>query len=217
MSVISNFFLQLPLTLSEFLYILWYYPDLLPAYWRLEEFSLFFSPYRWGPLPPELNRLKRSLTYGEINLVTAGGIIQDLMPKGGGAVLDLGAGRGRLVLLAGAMGFRAVGIELFPLHLQAFQYAGASLPADIRERVKTIEGNFLEIQWPRSDLIWAVGTCWNSEIRRQLAERFASLPPEVKIVSVSSPFYHPKLKLLRTQWGWTSWGKDRFFIQCSSP
>ncbi len=194
------------------------YPELLRAYWRSEEFFLFKSPYRLlNRVPPEFKERELELTYGEIDLFTVEKILKNLELGRGATLLDLGCGRGKILLLSTALGFRAFGIELVPDLIDAARYSIQGLPEEWQRRVSVLSGDFLELEWPESiDVIWAVGTCWGDAVRASLAEKFSSLEREVIIVSVSRPFLHPKLKLLREVPGWTSWGRERFFIQTNS-
>lgn len=191
--------------------MLWRYPILIPVMWRLWEWSLFNSPYRASKRHPQLatDAHQHTLTYGEIALPTVDKIFDTLKLRACDKLLDLGSGRGRVVLLAAAKGYVAHGIEILPGLVETANYAAAG---DL-SLASFVEGDFLNSTWPEVAVIWAVGTCWDQDTRQQLIQKLIKLAEHTLIISVSLPFLHANLPVQCMIRGWTNWGRDRFYIQ----
>jgi SAM-dependent methyltransferase len=209
---LTQFSLSLTLPLYEFLYLLWRRPEILPALARLWLFSLGRNPYTAeASLSPNYRQQhgSDSFVYGEILLPTADRIFDHLKLTEKDRFLDLGCGRGKLVLLAAARGIPARGIELVPLHLRCAEYAARPLC----EKASFLQADMLEADVSDATLLWASGTCWTESLRQALAQRLAQLPEGTRILSVSSPLPHPNLPTQERFAGWTTWGRDLFFLQ----
>lgn len=188
-------------------YILWKRPALLPHLWKLWEWSWFHSPYRNNPasgFPPTFD-----LTYGEIALPTLDKIFDQLQLSDRDSLVDLGSGRGRAVLLAAIRGIPAHGIECVSNLVDMARYAATP---DL-SLAQFIEGNFLTITLPKASIILAVGTCWSHDTRSRILPILLQLPPHTWVVSLSRPFQHPQIPVRQIIPGWTSWGRDHYYLQ----
>lgn len=194
--------------LWEWSFVLWKRPALLPALWRTWEWSLFHSPYNRKDIPPS-----EELTYGELALPTVDVVLTQLEADENDCIVDLGSGRGRVVLLAACRGIPSHGIELLDRLVKAANYAqGSDLPL-----ARFTCDSFLEADLRHATVLWAVGTCWGPTTRTKLLERILHLSPGTRIVSVTRPFRHPRLPIQTVIRGWTSWGRDRYYIQHLKP
>ncbi|MCK6512625.1 class I SAM-dependent methyltransferase [Myxococcota bacterium] len=207
---------SLTFPLYEWLYLLWSCPEMLPSLWRILSFSWGRDPYTAiTRMPHDLreHRHPDDLVYGEIILPTFDRILRSLQLGATDRFVDLGCGRGRLVMMAAARGIRAHGIELVPLHLRCAKYAASPyLPLASFE-----QADILQADLSQATVFWASGTCWSDPLREQIAARIAQLLPNTRVISVSSPLPHPQLETLCTFYGWTTWGRDAFFLQRVLP
>ncbi len=198
---------MLGFALWEWSYVLWNRPALLPALWRSWEWSLFHSPYsRRRPSSGEF-------TYGEIALPTVDKILTLLNANTNDCMVDLGSGRGRVVLLAACRGIPAEGIELLNNLVKGAQYAqGNDFPL-----ARFHENNFLDADLQHATILWVAGTCWTSETHARILEKILALPPGTRVISITRPLQHPRLPVQTVVQGWTSWGRDSYHIQWLKP
>lgn len=191
----------------EFGYVLWKRPTLLPHLWRLWEWSWFYSPYRAAHATTLSSEY--DLTYGELAIPTVDRILDQLNLSSHDHLVDLGSGRGRVVLLAAVRGIHALGIECVPALIQAARYgAGPDLPL-----AQFSQDNFLHVSLQDATVIWAVGTCWSETTRQQLLQKLLQLSANTWIISLTRPFEHPRLPTRHIVRGWTTWGRDRYYLQ----
>ncbi len=214
--LLSRLTFSLTFPTYEVLYLLWHCPEMLPSLWRVWSFSWGRDPYTAiTRMPPELRDRQHpdDLVYGEIILPTFDQIVRTLRLGSEDCLVDLGCGRGRLVMMAAARGIRAHGIELVPLHLRCAKYAATRyLPLASFE-----QADILQADLSQATVFWASGTCWSEPLRESIASRIAQLRPNTRVISVSSPLPHPQLETLQRFYGWTTWGRDAFFLQRVLP
>ncbi len=204
--------IQILIFLYEFFFLLLFCQELLPSMYRLWERSLLLSPYRAfyaDKSKKKIDKHELELTYGEILLPTIDKILRSLQLKSDDLLIDLGSGRGRVVLLAAARGIPAQGIEILPSLVQTARYAAAHhLPL-----ASFVEMDILEADLSKGTVFWLSGTCLQPQTREKIAEKIAALATGTRLVSVSLPLNHPRLVVDVVYHGWTSWGRSPFFIQ----
>ncbi|MCB9644528.1 MAG: hypothetical protein H6728_15755 [Myxococcales bacterium] len=202
---------SLTFPIYEVAYLLWRCPEMLPPLWRIWSFSWGRNPYTAKARMPKTLREGRhpnDLVYGEVTIPAAYRVLQALRLGPNDLLIDLGCGRGHLVMLAAARGIPAHGIELVPLHLRCAKHAAAYLPLATFE-----QADILEADLSKATVFWATGTCWSEELRRKTAQRIVDCGLGLRVVSLSSPLPHPQLQTVQVLYGWTTWGRDAFFIQ----
>jgi len=203
---------HLSLFTYELLFLLVQCPELLPAHFRLWELSIRHSPYRAYQKHTTLQTQsigEKDLTYGEISLPSIDRALQCVQATPSDQLFDLGSGRGRVVLLAAARKIPSLGVEYLPSLVQAAEYAkGQGLKCATFK-----QADMLTIDLEPATILWLAGTCWQEHTRVQLAEQIAQLSSRPWILSVSAPMPHPSLILQKQIPIWTTWGKDKLFIQ----
>lgn len=194
--------------LYEWLYVLLFCPNLLPAMWRWMEWSAFRSPYTAAERhQPDAGKYSNEeLTYGEITLSTIDHILRHLGAGPKDQLFDLGSGRGRIVALAAARGIPSTGIEWLPGLLELATYATKD-----QTHAHFQQGDFLQADLSDATIIWVVGTCWSEGTLEALAQHLHTLPNRPTLISVSGPI--PSIPIEEMLIDWTSWGRDRFYIQ----
>jgi SAM-dependent methyltransferase len=205
-------------TIFEWSYVLIAHPSLLPSMWRIFEWSAFRSPYRAAHRNKLLRQPSdththtdhlslRELTYGEIALTTIDRILDHIDTTPGDHIFDLGSGRGRVVMVAADRGIRSTGVEILPELIQLSRYAVSSL----NPKADFVTADFLHTDLTQATIIWMAGTCWSQQTLHDLANKIESLPQRPLIISVSAPL--PHTPIIEQIQGWTSWGRERFYLQ----
>ncbi len=192
--------------------VLWVRPRLLRAYFALWLQELFRSPYRWPRSFEAVRRIKasgqsrRELLYGEAPAFTAAWLLWREGLRSGGALLDIGAGRGRPLLGAALLGARARGLELLEEHVRVaapiLRRAGVSL--------ETADALVAELGAPTHVLLNWCG--FGEGTRARLADRLALLPAGTKVLAVTVPLDEARFSLLRRRRALFTWGTEPVFV-----
>ena len=197
--------------LYEFVFVLWSCPELIPPMYRLWEHSLRISPYTlFEQEPPTTPSPEVEMTYGEILLPTVDKLFHKLALGPDDHIIDLGAGRGRIVMLAAARGIPATGVELLQTLVDIATHATKGyLPL-----AQFKQGDICDADLSEASLIWFSGTCFLKETRATIAQRVVSQCKEgTHLISSSLPLDHPQLPVIEVYKGWTSWGRSPLYIQ----
>lgn len=152
--------------------------------------SLWRAERSLPPYEPSFEAVRRtrggglsvaSLVWGETPLATA---VESLERAGVGpssTVLDLGAGRGMVLLAARMLGARARGIEIDPRRAdparQILQDAGADL----------VVGDVREAPLDEATHVWLSWTCMDAALRRTIDEKLAALRSGTRVVALTWP------------------------------
>lgn len=100
-------------------------------------------------------------------------------------VFELGCGRGRATFwLRTCLRCSVVGVELVPAFVELDEATRVRAGLD---RIEFREEDFLETDLDGATFIYLSGTCLSDDVIRQLAMRFATLPPGTRILTISYP------------------------------
>lgn len=129
--------------------------------------------------------------YGELSEASALSLLRWLAPGEDDVLYDLGAGTGKLVLLAACatrVG-RAVGVELSRHHhgvaRRVFEalLARAGNAAELRARASFVRADLRDVDVSDATIIYACSTCFPDEVRAALAEKALAAPRLRALVS----------------------------------
>lgn len=148
-----------------------------------------------------------ALTWGETPFSTARDVLRDAGVGPDSTVVDLGAGRGMVLLAARALGACARGVELDSARVWPVRDALARAGVDLAV------GDAREADIRAATHIWLSWTCMPSALRAALVERLDALAVGARVVSLTwSPVAHAgdgsaPLALVRETrrlfpWGW---------------
>ena len=209
---LQNFFYLLFLNLID-LFFYWRFQGL----WKLKLglFQLYFFSPVFSLIKKESQGFlipQEELTYGEAPFFTLKQIFQSVGLTAQDHLLDLGSGRGVVVLFANLfLGAKASGIEILPgLVLRSRQLAKF---LKVEEKVDFIQADLREAVFPQSTVIFIAGTSFTPETIKILEAKLVNLPPGTRIVSLSFPLQNKNLTLLKKERLYFSWGKGTLFYQ----
>lgn len=194
------------------LLVLCFRPGLLLAWWRLWVRAILHTPYRW-PRSFEARRLVQGtqqsleeLLYGELPVSTALWLLWRAGLRRGGALLDLGAGRGRPLLAARWLGASARGVELLPTHVALAQPVLAPTGATLEQG----DLRTASLGAPTHVLLNWCGL--RPGTRETVVEHLRALPQGTRILAVGVPMEAEGFVLLRKTRALFSWGVARVFV-----
>ena len=124
-------------------------------------------------------------SYGETPLRTLAEMTERCGLGATDCIFELGCGRGRGCLWWRAMlGCRVVGVEIVP------EFVNTAIEVIEKlewEQIEFRKEDFRETDLAEATFVYLTGTCFDDEALRELGERFRSLPPRSRVLSVSSP------------------------------
>ncbi|WP_225409565.1 class I SAM-dependent methyltransferase [Stigmatella hybrida] len=192
-------------------------PRLLRPYgslWR-EEFR--HTPYRARRTFEVIRALKasgqrfRELIYGETPLLTAILAFRRAGVGRGSRLVDLGAGRGRVLLAARWLGAEARGIELIADHVTRVEAPLARVGA----RLQVGDATQADLEDPTH-----VFTNWlalEPETKARLIERFRTCRPGTRFITVTRPIEAPDFVRHSRRWMLFTWGIESVWIHEYQP
>lgn len=194
------------------LLVLWFRPRLLLAWWRLWVRAVLHTPYRW-PRSFEARRVVQGanqtleeLLYGELPVATALWLLWRSGLRRGGALLDLGAGRGRPLLAARWLGASARGVELLPAHVAL----AAPVLAPVGVWLEEGDLRTVALGTPTHVLLNWCGL--RPTTRRTVVEHLRQLPEGTRILAVGVPLEGDGFEALRTHRALFTWGVARVYV-----
>lgn len=132
--------------------------------------------------------------YGETPTVTLGRILELAELSTGSTVVDLGAGRGLVVMAAACLGYRARGLELVSEYVERSRLVARRMGLE----VDLCEGDFLTQEWPEGDLYLLNSTAFPEAVRSRLRERLSALSPRSLVVTYDWEIQGTEFELLQT-------------------
>jgi SAM-dependent methyltransferase len=198
------------LRLCDFVLLLWR-PRLLRASLAALLTSFQKTPWANGSFDKIHDARKRQkslveLTYGETPTCTAVRVLRRAGVRQGSTLLDLGCGRGRVLLAARYLGADAVGVELLEAHVDAVGEILARVGAEVRL------GDAEQTSLAGITHVFLAWTCFSAETRRRIEARLEGLEAGARVVTLnlamSSPSFAPVLQTKAL----CSWGRVPVFV-----
>lgn len=184
-------------------------PRLLPVYGALWWAELFRSPYHWPRSFEAVRQVKesgqslRELMYGEAPVFSAVWLMWRAGVRRGARVLDLGAGRGRVLIAARWLGAHARGIELRPEHVRPVQ------PALARAGATLEVGDAMKAEWGEPTHVFLNWLAFADATRSQLVARLGALPSCPRVIAVGPEVTGGSFTRQSRHWVLMTWGPER--------
>lgn len=157
------------------------------------------------PISPEdertVERTRSSATYGELMPTATVRLLEQLALTHRDVFYDLGAGVGKVVLLAAITTpvARAVGIELAPQRVVQGKLAlAAAKPLPGARRAELIEADMLRCALDDATVVYTCSTAFSCAFMRRLLRRLLQLPKLRMIASLQDFDEHRSLELIAT-------------------
>ena len=215
--LLEQFAQTLATFVTEVLFVLFRCPAMFPIHARLWEKSLQASPYllsrqAQSQTEPSSNRM-HEWTYGEVLLPSIWKGLSWIPWTEDDRLIDLGSGRGRVVFMGASIGLRSHGVDLLLPLIERGQQIATEL-----EPLATFEHeDLLKADWSKGTIFWLTGTCLHAETRQAILEKLLNLGRPFWLLSVTRPLASPLLLLVREEPIWTTWGRDRLYLQRFVP
>lgn len=147
------------------------------------------------------------LTYGEAFVVVARAILRAHGVGPDSVVVDLGCGRGAVLVAARSLGATARGVDTVATHVHiagpALRAAGASVDVD-DARSASLAG---------STHIWLAWATWSARTRTAVTERLRALPPGAIVVTVVHGIDDAAFEVVARERAPFSWGIADVVVQ----
>jgi SAM-dependent methyltransferase len=202
--------------ITDLLLLLWC-PRLLPSYLSIWWAEILHTPYRARRTFEVVRALKstgqrfRELIYGETPLMSALYLFKRAGLGRGSRLVDLGAGRGRVLIAASWLGAEARGIELIADHVtrvaKRLQAAGITLTVGDMTREELGDATHLFTNW----------LALTPETKARLIERFRTCRPGTRILTVTRPIEAEDFVRLSRHWVLFTWGVEVVWIHEYRP
>lgn len=181
-------------------------PRLLRAYLRTWRAAFERTPWEDGSFDQLHDARRRhksriELTYGETPVVSAVRALRAAGVGPGSRVLDLGCGRGRVLLAARYLGAEAIGVELVASHVALTGPLLAAVGAEVRQ------GDAEEPPLEGVTHVFAAWTCFSAETRARIERALEGAPAGLRVIALNHPMRSERFALLRRLTLMCSWGR----------
>jgi hypothetical protein len=202
--------------LTDVLLLLWR-PRLLRPYLAIWWAEIRHTPYKARRSFEVVRALKtsgqrfRELIYGETPLSTALTVFRRAGVGRGSRLVDLGAGRGRVLIAARWLGAEARGVELIADHVtrveKSLQRAGITLTV----------GDMLQEELGDATHLFTNWLALSPETKARLIERLRTCKPGTRIITVTRPIEAKDFVPLSRHWRLFTWGIEVVWIHEYRP
>ncbi len=143
------------------------------------------------------------LVYGEVFVSSARRLLRRLGVGAGSVVVDLGCGRGAVVVAAHSLGAAARGRDVYAAHVDVIASAAAAVGidvdvADARAVDAAVVGD--------ADVVWLSWITWADESRRAVSARLSAMKPGAVVVGVGHGVVGDDFDVVARQQVWCTWG-----------
>ena len=186
-------------------------PRLLRAYLGLQRAQWQKTPYASRTFADRHDarahhKSQTEITYGETPIVTAMYLLWRAGCNRTSSVLDLGAGRGRVLLAARYLRASCKGVELLASHVSQVQSTLASIQAALEH------GDAANTDMRGATHIFLAWTCFSERTRRDLSQRLLSLPDGTRVIALNWSVEQPGFRIVARGQVLCSWGVTPYFI-----
>jgi hypothetical protein len=186
-------------------------PRLLLPYLRICWFGFHRSPYTVKSFERVLSARRHDLslaelTYGYTPLATALWLMWQAQVNRSSYLVDVGSGRGRVLIAARFCGARSMGVELDNNHHHFAKRALQGLDVELRhEDAKTTDLR-------SATHVYLAWTTWSLQTRQQIKTKLMQMPVGAKVISVTWPLVIDGFVARRQSTYLFSWGFSPIWI-----
>lgn len=183
-------------------------------WWKLH-FDLWRAYRDWRPSEVlsqlDETEMLESLTYGEAPASSskkALAFCHEFFPDAH-TLTDLGAGRGVFAMTAALHGWDVIAVE----YLQDFIRRSEPLARFFDRPLEWVQGNFLELPLPSTDIIHTSATAYPEDVKAQLADKFRREGIEGQgLLTQDWILEGERFEVLESRWLPVSWGRALFTL-----
>jgi hypothetical protein len=144
------------------------------------------------------------LVYGEAFVVAARALLASLGVGPGSVVVDLGCGRGGVLVAAASLGAVARGVEVLPAHFDAIAAAADTAGVTIeRSDARTVAEHLLT----DADVVWLSWVTWSTATRAAVTARLRLLRPGALVVGITHGVEDDAFEVVSRRRLWCTWGR----------
>jgi SAM-dependent methyltransferase len=186
-------------------------PGLLRAYLATWRTSIERTPYADGAFDKlhDARKHKKSileLTYGETPVVGAVRLLKAAGARPGQKLVDLGCGRGRLLIAARYLKMEARGVELVQSHVDEtaplLEKVGASVEYGDAESADFADADWVYLAW----------TCFSAGTRERVGARLGQLKAGARVITLDLPLDAAGFEPVLERRLFCSWGRVPVYV-----
>jgi SAM-dependent methyltransferase len=186
-------------------------PSLLGAYARVWRGTAAESPYPMHTFEKVQAAKRRGvsvreLVYGETAVFTAVRAFRRAGVTKGSVVVDVGAGRGRALLAARALGAEARGADLLESHVTHAQRALAGTGVTVEH------ADAVDVPLDDATHVYVTWTCLSEATRAAVRERLRATAPGTRVLTLTLPIEDDAFSVDGSLVGWFTWGLERVWL-----
>jgi len=144
------------------------------------------------------------LVYGEAFVVAARALLRRLGVGPGAVVVDLGCGRGGVLVAAAGLGAITRGIDLLPAHVEAIGTAAsqAGVAVDVGDARHVADAVVAD-----ADVVWLSWVTWSPATRAAVTARLRAMKPGAHVVGVAWAVDDDAFEVVMRPRLWCTWGR----------
>lgn len=181
-----------------------------PRLWRLWRRGVMARPSPWRAGFQAVMTAKQAgvpvddLVYGEAFVVAARRLLRRHGVGPGRVVVDLGCGRGAVLVAAASLGATARGVDLLPAHVDAIGAVAQRVGVDVvLGDARDVDDAVLE----GADVVWLAWVTWSAATRAAVAQRLHTLRPGAVVVGLSHALEDAQFEVVARDRLWCTWGR----------
>lgn len=181
-----------------------------PRLWRLWWRGLVAPPSPWRAGFAAVMTARQAgvpvddLVYGEAFVGAARALLRALGVGPGAVVVDLGCGRGGILVAAASLGATARGVDLLPAHVDAIGPAAtaAGVSVDVGD-ARAVDVAVLA----DADVVWLSWVTWSAATRAAVTARLQAMKPGACVVGIAHGVDDPAFEVVGSPRLWCTWGR----------
>ena len=181
-----------------------------PRLWRLWWRGLTAPPSPWRAVFGAVMTARQAgvprddLVYGEAFVIAAQALLRRLDVGPGAVVVDLGCGRGGVLVAAAGLGATARGIDLLASHVDAIGAVAsdAGVVVDVGD-ARNVGDTILA----DATVVWLSWVSWSVATRAAVTARLRALPPGALVVGIAHGVDDDAFEVVAQPRLWCTWGR----------
>ena len=144
------------------------------------------------------------LVYGEAFVVAAQALLRRLGVGPGAVVVDLGCGRGGVLVAAAGLGATARGVDLLAGHIDAIGAVAsdAGIVVDVGDARSVGDALLAD-----ATVVWLSWVTWSAATRAAVTARLRALPPGALVVGIAHGVDDDAFEVVAQPRLWCTWGR----------
>ncbi len=193
-------------------------PRLLRLWWRglMGGPSPFLRGFEAALVAKKAGVAVADLVYGEVFVWPARLVLHSVGVGPGSVVVDLGCGRGAVLVAAASVGAVARGVDVHAAHVDAIADAASAAGVDVKVGdARAVADDVIA----DADVVWISWITWAEESRRAVSKRLLALRPGAVVIGVgygvdvnAEGAFDGAFEIVARPRVWCTWGRAELVV-----